>query len=51
MKISVEDADEPPMFLAPFYILEVEENAGPGAPVGRVHAKDPDAKNSPIRYA
>ncbi|XP_039183474.1 cadherin-11 [Crotalus tigris] len=51
VKISVEDADEPPMFLAPLYILEVEENAGPGAPVGRVHAKDPDAKNSPIRYS
>lgn len=50
VKISVEDADEPPVFLAPSYILEVEENAGPGAPVGRVHAKDPDAKNSPIRY-
>nr|XP_020669646.1 cadherin-11 [Pogona vitticeps]XP_020669647.1 cadherin-11 [Pogona vitticeps] len=51
VKINVEDADEPPVFLAPSYILEVEENAGPGAPVGRVHAKDPDAKNSPIRYS
>ncbi|KAJ7311979.1 hypothetical protein JRQ81_006304 [Phrynocephalus forsythii] len=51
VKINVEDADEPPIFLAPSYILEVEENAGPGAPVGRVHAKDPDAKNSPIRYS
>ncbi|XP_061449695.1 cadherin-11 [Rhineura floridana] len=50
VKINVEDADEPPIFLAPFYILEVEENAGPGAPVGRVHAKDPDAKNSLISY-
>ncbi|KAL8194804.1 UNVERIFIED_CONTAM: Cadherin-11 [Gekko kuhli] len=51
VKINVEDADEPPVFLAPSYILEVEENAGPGALVGRVHAKDPDAKNSPIRYS
>ncbi|XP_060109556.1 cadherin-11 [Heteronotia binoei] len=50
VKINVEDADEPPVFLAPSYIFEVEENAGPGARVGRVHAKDPDAKNSPIRY-
>ncbi|XP_003223021.2 cadherin-11 [Anolis carolinensis] len=50
VKINVEDADEPPIFFAPSYILEVEENAGPGASVGRVHAKDPDAKNSPVRY-
>ncbi|XP_033013053.1 cadherin-11 [Lacerta agilis] len=50
VKINVEDADEPPIFLAPSYILEVEENLGPGAPVGRVHAKDPDAKNSLISY-
>ncbi|KAF7242794.1 Cadherin-11 [Varanus komodoensis] len=51
VKINVEDADEPPVFLAPTYIFEVEENASPDAPVGRVHAKDPDAKNSPIRYS
>ncbi|XP_048371238.1 cadherin-11 [Sphaerodactylus townsendi] len=51
VKISVEDADEPPVFLAPSYIFEVEENASPGVSVGRVHAKDPDAKNSPIRYS
>ena len=39
-----------PMFLAPSYIHEVQENAAPGTVVGRVHAKDPDAANSPIRY-
>lgn len=50
VKISVEDADEPPMFLAPSYIHEVQENAAAGTVVGRVHAKDPDAANSPIRY-
>nr|XP_019833755.1 PREDICTED: cadherin-11-like [Bos indicus] len=48
VKIAVEDADEPPMFLAPSYIHEVQENAAPGTVVGRVHAKDPDAANSPI---
>ncbi|XP_044516546.1 cadherin-11 isoform X4 [Gracilinanus agilis] len=50
VKISVEDADEPPMFLAPSYIHEVQENAAAGTIVGRVHAKDPDAAGSPIRY-
>lgn len=50
VKIDVEDVDEPPMFLAPSYIHEVQENAAPGTVVGRVHAKDPDAANSPIRY-
>lgn len=50
VKIAVEDADEPPMFLAPSYIHEVQENAAAGTVVGRVHAKDPDAANSPIRY-
>lgn len=50
IKIAVEDADEPPMFLAPSYIHEVQENAAAGTVVGRVHAKDPDAANSPIRY-
>ncbi|XP_066493770.1 cadherin-11 [Tiliqua scincoides] len=50
VKISVEDADEPPIFVPATYVLDVEENAGPGAAVGRVHAQDPDAKNSPIRY-
>ncbi|XP_062997463.1 cadherin-11 [Elgaria multicarinata webbii] len=51
VKINVEDADEPPIFLEPTYIFRVEENAGPGASVGRVRAKDPDAKNSPIKYS
>ncbi|XP_050779141.1 cadherin-11 [Gopherus flavomarginatus] len=51
VKVAVEDADEPPIFLAPSYILEVQENAAAGAVVGRVHAKDPDAANSAIRYS
>ncbi|XP_046696474.1 cadherin-11 [Silurus meridionalis] len=50
VKISVEDADEPPTFMASVYSFEVEENAPGGTVVGRVHAKDTDMANSPIRY-
>ncbi|KAF4090872.1 hypothetical protein AMELA_G00030580 [Ameiurus melas] len=50
VKISVEDADEPPAFMTPSYSFEVEENAPGGTVVGRVHAKDTDIANSPIRY-
>ncbi|XP_076856623.1 cadherin-11 [Brachyhypopomus gauderio] len=50
VKISVEDADEPPAFMAPSYTFEVEENAPGGTLVGRVHAKDTDIANNPIRY-
>uniref|UniRef100_A0A8C2JSE4 Cadherin 11, type 2, OB-cadherin (osteoblast) n=1 Tax=Cyprinus carpio TaxID=7962 RepID=A0A8C2JSE4_CYPCA len=50
VKISVEDADEPPSFMAPGYNFEVEENAPAGTLVGRVHAKDTDIMNNPIRY-
>ncbi|NWY20919.1 CAD11 protein, partial [Aphelocoma coerulescens] len=51
VKIAVEDADEPPVFLKPSYIFEVQENAASGTVVGKVHAKDPDAANSAIRYS
>uniref|UniRef100_A0A8C5PCS3 Cadherin 11 n=1 Tax=Leptobrachium leishanense TaxID=445787 RepID=A0A8C5PCS3_9ANUR len=51
VKVSVEDADEPPIFMEPGYVLEVFENESADAVVGRVHARDPDAANSPIRYA
>ncbi|XP_035275884.1 cadherin-11 [Anguilla anguilla] len=50
VRIAVEDADEPPAFTAPSYGFEVEENAPDGTSVGRVHAKDTDVANSPIRY-
>uniref|UniRef100_A0A8C4HAW5 Cadherin domain-containing protein n=1 Tax=Dicentrarchus labrax TaxID=13489 RepID=A0A8C4HAW5_DICLA len=49
-EISVEDADEPPVFVAPSYTFEVEENAPEGTLVGRVHAKDTDVANNPVRY-
>ncbi|XP_073691957.1 cadherin-11 [Garra rufa] len=50
VKISVEDADEPPTFMAPSYNFEVEENAPAGTVVGRVHAKDTDIMNNPVSY-
>ncbi|RXN12484.1 cadherin-11 [Labeo rohita] len=50
VKISVEDADEPPTFMAPGYNFEVEENAPAGTLVGRVHAKDTDIMNNPVSY-
>ncbi|XP_030650149.1 cadherin-11 [Chanos chanos] len=50
VKVAIEDADEPPIFLAPGYSFEVEENAPDGTVVGRVYAKDTDAANNPIRY-
>uniref|UniRef100_A0A3B3ZWN7 Cadherin domain-containing protein n=1 Tax=Periophthalmus magnuspinnatus TaxID=409849 RepID=A0A3B3ZWN7_9GOBI len=50
IKISVEDEDEPPVFVAPSYTFEVEENAPEGTVVGRVHAKDTDVANNPVRY-
>ncbi|KAM8851758.1 cadherin-11 isoform 1-T3 [Synchiropus picturatus] len=50
IKITVEDADEPPVFIAPSYTFEVVENAPEGTMVGRVHAKDTDITNNPVRY-
>ncbi|XP_028665470.1 cadherin-11 [Erpetoichthys calabaricus] len=50
VKIAIEDADEPPVFSSPRYSLEVQENAPAGTVVGRVHAKDTDSSNNPIKY-
>lgn len=49
VKVMVEDADEPPAFMATSYSYEVEENAPDGTVVGRVHAKDTDVANNPVR--
>ncbi|CAI9610078.1 unnamed protein product [Staurois parvus] len=51
VKITIEDADEPPMFMNPSYNFEVFENAPADTIVGRVHAKDPDAANVPVKYS
>nr|XP_023651241.1 cadherin-11-like isoform X2 [Paramormyrops kingsleyae] len=50
VKVTVEDEDEPPVFTASGYNFEVEENAPEETIVGRVHAKDTDMANKPIRY-
>ena len=49
MKIVVEDADEPPVFSSPTYLLEVHENAAINSVIGQVTAHDPDVSSSPIR--
>ncbi|XP_078256846.1 cadherin-11 [Rhinoraja longicauda] len=51
VKISVEDADEPPIFSLPIYFMKVNESAPAGTPVGQVHAMDHDLGRSPIRYS
>ncbi|XP_069758164.1 cadherin-11-like isoform X2 [Narcine bancroftii] len=51
VKISVEDADEPPIFSQPVYFMEVNESAPAGTSVGQVHAMDHDLGHSPIRYS
>ncbi|KAL8182356.1 UNVERIFIED_CONTAM: hypothetical protein K2H54_054471 [Gekko kuhli] len=51
LKISVEDADEPPVFTSREYIMEISEGAAVGSFVGAVSARDADNANSPIRYS
>ncbi|XP_077479862.1 cadherin-6 [Stigmatopora argus] len=51
VKVTVEDVDEPPVFERQGYVVEVREDAAPGAVVGSVAASDPDAKRSPVRYS
>ncbi|XP_054626521.1 cadherin-8 isoform X2 [Dunckerocampus dactyliophorus] len=50
VKITVEDADEPPVFTKPVYMLEVNENAPINTVIGTVSARDPDASGSQVRY-
>ncbi|XP_030719643.1 cadherin-8 isoform X1 [Globicephala melas] len=51
VKIVVEDADEPPVFSSPTYLLEVHENAALNSVIGQVTAHDPDITSSPIRFS
>ncbi|XP_063738735.1 cadherin-8 isoform X2 [Eleginops maclovinus] len=50
VKIVVEDSDEPPVFLKPVYLLEVNENAPINTVIGSVTARDPDSSASSVRY-
>ncbi|XP_054622012.1 cadherin-7 [Dunckerocampus dactyliophorus] len=51
VKIVVDDVNEPPVFLSPFYVWKVAENAAVGSTVGVVSARDTDTANDPIRYS
>ncbi|NWU82849.1 CAD19 protein, partial [Onychorhynchus coronatus] len=51
VKISVEDADEPPVFTSENYVMKIFEGAMSGSLVGNVTARDPDDDDSPIRYS
>lgn len=50
VKVTVEDADEPPVFERHSYVMEVKEDAARNTAIGSVSASDPDDKRSPIRY-
>ncbi|XP_017269615.1 cadherin-18 [Kryptolebias marmoratus] len=50
LKITVGDVDEAPIFSMDYYILDVYENSPSGTEVGTVTARDPDSRNSPVRY-
>lgn len=49
IKVQVEDEDEPPVFLLPYYIFQIAEGNPQVSIVGVVSATDPDHTKSPIR--
>ncbi|XP_057626486.1 cadherin-19 [Chionomys nivalis] len=51
IKVHVEDEDEPPVFLLPYYVFGIPEEKPYGSIVGTVSAIDMDRKQSPIRYS
>ncbi|KAM4704595.1 cadherin-10 isoform 2-T2 [Rhinophrynus dorsalis] len=51
VKISVEDADEPPVFSRPSYMFKVHEDIELGTIIGTVMARDPDNISSHIRFS
>ncbi|KAM4028905.1 cadherin-10-like isoform 1-T3 [Anomaloglossus baeobatrachus] len=51
VKISVDDADEPPIFGRPSYMFKVHEDIELGTIIGTVMARDPDIIPSPIRFS
>ncbi|XP_077480561.1 cadherin-18 [Stigmatopora argus] len=50
LKITVGDVDEAPVFSLDYFIMDVYENSPSGTEVGAVTARDPDSRNSPVRY-
>uniref|UniRef100_UPI00358DF62D cadherin-7-like n=1 Tax=Myxine glutinosa TaxID=7769 RepID=UPI00358DF62D len=51
VRITVQDEDEPPIFLADVYLMEVSENSSAGSYVGSVSAQDPDRAKQTIHYS
>ncbi|KAL1765893.1 cadherin-19 isoform X1 [Sigmodon hispidus] len=51
IKVQVEDEDEPPVFILPYYIFGIPEEKPYGSFVGTVSAIDKDRRKSPIRYS
>ncbi|XP_049624557.1 cadherin-24 isoform X2 [Suncus etruscus] len=51
VRVTVQDAPEPPAFTQAAYHLAVPENQAPGTLVGLVSAADLDSPASPIRYS
>ncbi|KAM6167998.1 cadherin-19 [Erethizon dorsatum] len=51
IRVQVEDVDEPPVFLLPYYVFEIFEGNPHGSFIGIVSAIDPDQRKSPIRYS
>ncbi|XP_005077288.2 cadherin-19 [Mesocricetus auratus] len=51
IKVQVEDEDEPPIFLLPYYIFGIPEEKPQGSIVGTVSAIDTDRRQSPVRYS
>ena len=49
LKVTVEDVNEPPVFLVPLSRMVVSEDARVGTSIGRVSAHDPDNISSAIR--
>ncbi|XP_006519038.1 cadherin-24 isoform X3 [Mus musculus] len=51
VRVTVQDAPEPPAFTQATYHLAVPENKAPGTLVGQISASDLDSPASPIRYS
>uniref|UniRef100_A0A8D0AJV1 Cadherin domain-containing protein n=1 Tax=Sander lucioperca TaxID=283035 RepID=A0A8D0AJV1_SANLU len=51
VRLLVENVDEPPVFSSAGGQMQISEAVPTGTDVGSVSARDPDAKNSPVRYS
>lgn len=49
--VHVEDVNEPPVFIPPSKVIEVQEGISTGQPVCAYTARDPDKGSQKIRYA